>query len=299
MRRYRNMGVASPFGLILGLIVGVFLSVAVGLVSFAFATFVVYLVPIHPLAVALIAAGVSAVVMRIGKVRSLLLGMLLGALIGALIYGVSRAAEYGYAVYQEAQTYAGKESDLLANWGVAQRDIDRLLERQTGQGGVIGYVLFSAEQGMTISRFSATSTSSGGIVLDRNLTLIYFGLELLGTVPGGVLGAAAVARQPFHPKEKRWVRDQDFRLFGTVDLRARHDFTTALEQSDFARAGTYLTPGPGPGIVQVSAMRLGDQTTDDVLLRLSQPEGRRTKQTYGVLSAGEFQQFLSGARRSG
>lgn len=298
MRSYRNTGVASPFGLILGLVVGVFLSAVVGLVSFAFATFVVYLVPLHPLFVALIVAGVSAVVMRIGKVRNLLLGIVLGALIGALTYGVSRAAEYGYAIYQEAQAYAGKNGDVFANWGIAQRDVDRLLERQMGQGGVIGYVLFSAEQGMTISRFSATSSSSGGFVLDRNLTLVYFGLELLVAVIGGVLGAAAITGQPFHPTEKRWVRDQDFRLFGTVDLRLRYNFMTALEQRDFARAGTYMTPGAGTGIVQVSAMRLGEQITDDVLLRLSQPEGRRTKHTYGVLDAGEFQQFLGGAQRS-
>ncbi|MCS7071708.1 MAG: hypothetical protein NZM00_09395, partial [Anaerolinea sp.] len=145
MRSYRNTGIASPFGLLLGLIIGVFLSVVVGLVSFAFSTFVVYLVPLHPLFVALIVAGVSAVVVRVGKVRSLLPGILIGVLIGALTYGVSRAAEYGYAVYQEAEGYAGKSGDVLANWNVAQRDIDRLLERQTGQSGVIGYVLFSAE----------------------------------------------------------------------------------------------------------------------------------------------------------
>jgi len=296
MRAHRNTGVASPVGLVLAVIIGIILAVIVGLISFAFSTFVVYLVPMHALFAALVIAGVSILIMRIGKVRSILLAIVLGALLGALAYAVSHAAEYGYAVYQEAQNYAGKDADLLANLAIAQRDIDRLLQRQTGQTGVIGYVLLSAELGMNISRFGL-SNSSGVIELDRNATLIYFGFELLAAIVGGVLGAVSVARQPFHSRRKRWMRDSDYRDFGTVDLRSRDTFMNALKQADYQHAGGLIMAGNSTGLVRVSAMRLGDALADDVLLRVTEPSGRTVRHTYGVLSASEFQLLLSGAQR--
>lgn len=299
MRKYRSTGMASPGGFILAVILGIILAVVVGLISFAVSNFVVYLVPMHAIFVALIVYGLAIVVMRVGKVRSLALGLILGALFGALTYGVSRAAEYGYAVYQEAQNYAGKDGDVFANLTLAQVDVDRLLQRQTGQSGVIGFVLFSAEQGMNISRFSASSSSSGGIDLDRNMTLGYFGLELLAAVIGGVLGAVTVARQPYHDEQKRWMRDSDYRHFGTVDLRVRRDFMSALDMGDYNRAGSLMMPGMSTGLMKISAVRMGQAITDDVLLRITEPAGRSMRHTYGVLSPSEFQLLLNSAQRGG
>lgn len=292
MQSYRASGKVSAPGLIAGLVVAVITGTILGLISFAVQYFLIYLVPVHAIIAAALVFAIAGLTVKAARLRNIPLAAVYGALVGIITFGVSWGGQYVYSVYEISQERSSKESDLVANWQQAQLEVDSMLRRITDQTGVIGYVLFTADEGMTISR--AGSSSSTGIDLDRTATLIYYGIEILLAVGAGIFGAMGAARQPYNEHAGRWMKEADYRSFGSVGSADVSAFNAALARGSYAEAGQRMTTALRPGAMQVSAVRLGDLPTDDVLVRTIEPVGpkKQVRTTYGVLTAGEFQQLV-------
>jgi len=292
MQGYRASGKVSAPGLIAGLVVAVVTGTILGLISFAVQYFLIYLVPVHAIIAAALVFAIAGLTAKAARLRNIPLAAVYGMLVGLITFGVSWGGQYAYSVYEISQERSGKETDLVANWQQAQLEVDSMLRRITDQTGALGYVLFTADEGMTISRVSSSGT--GGIELDRTTTLIYYGVEILLAVGAGLFGAVGAASQPFNEQAQRWMKEDDYRFFGSVGSADVSAFNAALARGSYAEAGQRMTTALLPGALRVSAVRLGDLPTDDVLLRTIEPVGtkKQVRTQYGVLTAGEFQQLV-------
>lgn len=302
MRRFQPSGRIALFPFLIMTVIGLIIAAVLGVAAMLIAQSI-YLVPLSPLIMAAAAGVLAAFVTRAGKNRSPLLAALIGLSIGLTLYGVYRYSEYVHVLYTvEAQR--NPKGDIFANLqgalspsNIAQ--VDRTLRNDgIAEQGFVGYVLWSASEGMQITRLSASSSSSGGLFLDRNMTLGYWGLEFLIVVGAALYAALQAARAPYDENQRRWIKDDQFRLFGTVDASMEKDFVRALEEGHWQRAGSLMMPGISGGAVTVLGYKLGDDF-GDVLLRVNTTKRNRQQQSaQGVLSMSEFKSLLASAARA-
>ena len=168
-----------------------------------------YLVVAFPLLAGALAGGLLVLGVRSGKVRSPFLAALIGLLTGVLIFGV-----YHFATYYV--TFRGAVRDVyVEDVGKAPSDaeldqyINKGLQRNTGDTGFIGYLKFAAQEGMTITNSTYSSSSSSDIDLKDQWVWVYWGVELL--LAGGVAAilASGEAKQPFDEDTEFVVRRAD------------------------------------------------------------------------------------------
>lgn len=293
MRDYRASGKLSLPGLIIGLVVGVVLAIIVGFISAAAQIFNIYLIPLNALLIAVLAGVIGGFFVKFARVRNWLMAVLLGGVLGVVIYAASWGGQYAYTAYELSQDYAGKDADLVENWLLGRQDLDLLLRRQVGADGLAGYIQYMAEGGMSISRVGSSST--GGIDLDRNATLVYYVIEVVLAVLGGLIGAAGMVVQPYDESKNRWVGIKDMRFFGSMDAGQVSSFKSNLEMGGYQAAGALMSQQTGA--VKVWGYRMGDLPTDDVLIRIDEPSGKQTKTTHGVVTASEFQILVNAAQQ--
>lgn len=302
MRNYKASGKIAPLQFLLFTLIGLLIAAVLGVAAMLIAQ-LIYLVPLSPLIMAAISGALAALVTRLGRNRSPLLALIVGLLIGGTIYGVYRFSEYGYALYT-IESQLNPKGDIVANvlgafdsTNIAQ--VDRTMAREgITQSGFPGFIMWMSSEGMTITRFSSSSSGSGGITLDQNMTLIYWAVEALLVVGVAAYAAVRSARAPYDENAGQWISDDKFKMFGTVDGSQQRDFVRALEQGNWQRAGSMMMPGISGGQVIVQGYKLGDDF-GDVLLRITQTANKRSNQVaQGVLSMSEFKTLLANASRA-
>jgi len=226
-----------------------------------------YLIILFPLGMGLSGGGAIHLAVKQGKVRNPTIAALFGALTGISIYG----AMHGFDYWNFQRVVAGElqreySEDLQtalaeSEEGVTEEDllklaIDTILIEQTGQAGFMGYLQFTAQQGMEMSR-----SSSGGIPVSGMGMWIYRALEL--SVIGGVSIAAGfrAAKEPFCESSDRWYGHPQ-RVGNVADERSEA-FIGFLDGNNYGKAGelinthldipipsleVYLQPSPQDGM---------------------------------------------------
>ncbi|MBP0010424.1 MULTISPECIES: hypothetical protein [unclassified Roseofilum] len=203
-----------------------------------------YLIILFPLGMGFLGGGATHIAVKKGKVRNPAIAALFGALTGISIYGAmhvfdywtfqrSVAGELRQAYSEDLQTALAESEEGVTEEDLLQLAIDTILIEETGQAGFIGYLQFTAQQGMELSR-----SSSGGIPVSGIGMWIYRALEL--TVIAGVSTAAGfrAAKEPFCEISDRWYGDPQ--RVGNVDDDRSQKFIGFLDSNNYVKAGELI-----------------------------------------------------------
>jgi hypothetical protein len=251
---------------------------------------------------AALSGGVGFLAMRLGKIRSPAFGLIAGLLLGIFILGVYWGTGYVDLLNQFANSAPSKAQDITSSIDRlldARPALDRNLLRETGQPGILGYVLLVADEGLSFSR---TSSSSGTeITLNREMTLVYWGIEALLVVGGTALGGFRAAKMVFCESRKRWIGARDYQLVGTVDARASNQFLQVLRSGDYRTAGRYVTLGRSMGLVQVQVAMCAEPdpgSAGEMILRVTRSAGNRVNELLiGVVTPMDYRVLVENAQQ--
>lgn len=205
-----------------------------------------YLIILFPIGMGLLGGGATHIAVKQGKVRNPAIAALFGALTGISIYSAMNGFDYWnfrrVVAGELRQAYSEDLQIALAESeeGVTEEDllglaIDTILIEETGQAGFIGYLQFTAQQGMELSQ-----SSSGGIPVSGIGMWIYRALEL--TVIAGVSTAAGLraAKEPFCESSDRWYGYPQ-RVGNVTDDRSEA-FMGFLDSNNYVKAGELINP---------------------------------------------------------
>ncbi|MDJ1183861.1 hypothetical protein [Roseofilum casamattae] len=231
-----------------------------------------YLIVLFPLGMGLLGGGATHIAVKQGKVRNPILAGVFGALTGFSIYGGMQG--FDYLNFQRIvgrdfrEEYSEELQDALAasNGEITEEElvqlaIDTILIEHTGQSGFLGYLQFSAQQGMELSR-----SSSGGIPVNGIGVWIYRGVELLiiGTI--ATTGGFRAAKQPFCETSDRWYEDPQ--RVGNVSDERSEEFIGFLNSDNYLKAGELINTQvdiPIPSIEVYVQLPPEDGTADSVV----------------------------------
>ena len=241
----------------------------------------VYLIIAFPIGMGFVGGTITAVAVRLGKVRHPRLAMLAGIVTGLFIYGVYWAGDY-LAFRSEARSFVVAEMEAEfgeSDAAAAAELVDLVLEEETGSGGFLGYVLFSAQEGMDVGRVGNSATFNVG----TTLTVIYWLVEviLIGLVAAGVAQEAAI--RPFCTAHDRWYEPNE--LVGGVGPDLAETAMLALREGHYAALRQMLDPGaPAPGLALYTARCRDCLASDPVLtVRTLSLDSRKRVKTKDLL----------------
>ena len=180
MKPYKPSGKAPASGIMrLGLSTVIGNIVAGGLIHLLGR--LIYVILVFPLLMGATAGGLAFAASYGGKIRNPLLTVAAGLLGGLCIYGTTHGADY--VVFRS-------ESGAR---------VDELLEERVGESGFVGYLKYSAQQGVSIGKIGRD-----GINLGETGTWVYWLIELaiIEMVAGAI--AYGAASQVFCEKCSEW-----------------------------------------------------------------------------------------------
>lgn len=239
MRKYQPSGAAPISGLILMLIASIVAGVAAGLALFAVEFYLnIYLVVVFPILGAALVGGLLVLVIRSSKIRNPLLAGLIAGLGGLVMMGTYHFTAYFIGFRGEVRTAIEEEISEAVTDADLDEFINSVLKDEVGQDGFVGYLQYSAREGISITRATTTS-STGGIQLKDNLVWIYWGVELLIAIGVAWGIAAKQAHEPFDETAESWYGKPEF--LATADWKSRKALSEALKKGDFQAAGALLT----------------------------------------------------------
>ena len=241
------------FGLVGGLLAG---ALVFGVSRF------IYLIILFPIVMGAAAGYLIAKAVRAGKVRHAGMAALAAVVTGFIIYGAFWAGEYlafrsdVRGVIMEEMGAGSGEADSVA----ADQFVDLVLEAEVGRGGVPGFVLLSAREGMEIGRFGRGQMLNIG----QTLTWIYWLVEigLIALIAAGV--AMDEAGKPFCTAHDRWYEPNE--LVGGVEPEQADTAMHLLQTGQYVELGEMMDPeAPAPGLAFYAASCRDCLTSEPVL----------------------------------
>lgn len=234
----RPSGKFSLPGMLLTLLVGLLTAIVTGLILYALSSVLPFGIPM--LFPAIMGGIVGFVVMRmgsrIGRCRNWVLAVTVAAIAGAVAVGTGHVADYWRFRTETAESIVAELP--WAEPEFANYIIDTWLEEETGQPGIVGFILLkSVHSGgeITSFRYGAPVFSFG---LSGTGLMIFWLAEVL--VSAGIAGLInrSYARVPYCGKCNVW-RQHQTALIGTVPGVA--EVIQHLENRDIAAAKAALT----------------------------------------------------------
>jgi len=205
----------------------------------------------------------------------------------------AQAALHGVQ-YAEFRSELGKQFSESPRGGVdSAAVIDQVLETETGQRGVVGYLLFRAKLGTEIKK----AGQSSGIKLEGLGFWILFGINFL--IAGGIAAGMAFSRAntPYCEPCKRWYEQNQPVASGSADKAAVKGTLQALDSGVFTDVpASFGTPRPD-GVAVFQLLRCAGCPDHEPQLTLTLVTGsakkQKTKQAYkGMLRPDEARSLL-------
>jgi hypothetical protein len=197
-----------------------------------------YLIILFPLVMGGAAGFAISVAVKGNKVRNPTLAAGFATLTGLLMYATMNYAGYikfKQDVRQEIITATGKSDDATIN-----QLTDDLLKEETQDTGFIGYVKYTAKQGISISK--AGSSGKNALKLDETATWIYFLAELLLINGLAIFLASGAASEPFCEDGNDWYGDKAYK--GSVKIDDNDQFLELLKSENYAKAAALVIFDP-------------------------------------------------------
>lgn len=223
---------------------------------------IIYLIILFPIGMGMAAGYLIAKAVRVGKVRHAGVAALAAVGTGLLIYGAFWVGEY-LAFRSEVREFIMEE--MVAEFGesdalAANQIVDRFLEEEVGSGGVGGFVLLSAREGMELGRIGRGQMLNIG----QTLTWIYWLVEIviIAAVAAGI--AMDEAGRPFCTTHDRWYERN--KLVGGVVVEQANTAMQLLQTGQYTELGNLLNPkAPAPGLAFYAASCRDCVSSDPVL----------------------------------
>jgi hypothetical protein len=296
MQKYRASNRMSFGGFILLLVLAIIGAAALGGILFALDHYLhLYLILIFPMFAGAIVGGLLARGVYTAKVRSPLVAWFIGLICGVLMYGVYHVASYYVGFRSDIRDNYAQENGKTLSDTALDKYIETTLQRQVGDTGIVGYLKYTAKEGITITS-TTYGTKTGTDTLKGNLVWGYYALEILlaGLVAAFIAGAAA--GQPFDEDAGEWYGPPV--LFATAPKNSRKDFVNALKDGNFQQAGTLLTQQDikYPRVNMNIRRSKNASSTQDVYIQLTYNTRRNRPNNLkkGVVSASEFESIKRG-----
>jgi hypothetical protein len=250
MKPYKPSNVAPASGVQLTLLISILSAVlSGGILSFVARFF--YLIILFPAVLGGAIGFASSIGVKKGKVRNPLIAAGIAAIAALVGYG-----SLNYGQYLTFRQSAAEEITKSGGTTAANMDelIDKVLSDETGNKGFVGYIQFSAKQGMQITR----SRGGNGIKLDETFTYIYWLIELAIIEGIAIWIATKAASEPFCEQSQDWY--QAAGSIASVNLDNQDRLIKALNTDDFALAATFLKP---EGLIPPPCLDLTIQLSPD------------------------------------
>jgi hypothetical protein len=234
MKPYKPSNITPPEGIKNLTIV----AIATGIVTGGIIGFIsqfLYLIILFPILMGGVAGTAISLTVKSSKVRNPVLAAGFGSLTGLILYTSMNYLQYmtfKQEVRKEIITETGKSDDEA----IAQLT-DAVLKEATGDSGFVGYVKYSAKQGLKITR---AGSSGSGITLDENGTWIYSLIELALISGIASYQAFASANEPFCEEGKDWYGDKVWS--GCVELGRKDEFLGLLKSETYHQAARLILP---------------------------------------------------------
>src|SRR5690606_16407470 len=131
----------------------------------------------------------------------------MGLALALLSYGTYRYLEYN-AFRTEVRQFIYEE-EPNADPVLVESYIDAVLIEETGQSGLMGFLVVQAEEGLSMnfrSRYSSSSSSGIPISLSPPLTVVYWIVEILIISAIAMATAAGAVNHPFCEETNTWLK---------------------------------------------------------------------------------------------
>ena len=230
---------AGPRRSVATLVIMTLLVVVWGLmVGFAVSVFshLLYIVFLFPLIMGINSGKMIVNVVQKAKIRTASQLIFLSILSAVAIYGTFHYTKYiGFQVKALVEIFSGlDETTEEENLQVTKAFLDYALEEETGHSGFLGYILYEAQQGVTIGRLFRSTTFNLGPALTWLYWLMEFGIILGVTIQKGRKAmnmSSCEACGNWHSGEKH--------LGGTASANETI-LLEMLKQKDFTGLGTLI-----------------------------------------------------------
>lgn len=287
MRPFRASNQAPLDSIILMLIVALATGAVIGGILWAIDHFTgFYLVIAFPIFAGFLAGGALTLVIKSGKVRSPLIAGVCAVIAAVVMFGVYHFGSY-FAFRNEV-----RQIILDEGYTLTENELDEIINDEfrmvTGDTGFLGFMKYIAAEGFTISRTTATSSSSG-IEIKDTLAWAYWGVEILIAAAIAVSVAAKQAGEPFDEEAGQWYGPVTF--IGRTSAKSRKELINALKNGDYETAGGLLTTGEIKGnVLDVGVRRSPDEMAQDIVLVVRQQQGRNLNEIQrGVITPFDLQ----------
>ena len=216
-------------------IICVLASSLVGMVISVFSN-LMYIVFVFPLVMGLANGGLLTDGMQRMKIRKTYQLIFISVLMAVATYGTYHYGRYiGLQVQTSLQMFPGLSAATEdENLRVAKIVVDYAVEEKTGHSGFVGYMLFMAQEGVSISRFYHSSRLNLGPILTWFYWILEFGIILGITISMGKKQAG----MPFCEVCGNWY-GKEKHLGGTTPANESL-LLDLLKQKDFIELGRLI-----------------------------------------------------------
>ncbi len=249
-----------------------------------------YLIVLFPLLMGAGGGFLQAYAVNRGKVRNPMIAGAFAILTGFVIYGTLNIGYYvafRQEVAKELKQSTGESDDTKINKIIDEN----VLQIETGSTGFLGFLKFSAQQGVGITR------GSSKLELKNEWAWGYWAIEL--AVISGITAfmAFAAAKEPFCENSDEWYLPME--SVGSVPNEESENFLSLIKNENFVKAGALVDPqkqSPVPNLVVHLQRSPGDRLNDLVLTASktsldNKGNVRSTEVIKGMISPSQYAQF--------
>jgi hypothetical protein len=249
-----------------------------------------YLVLLFPLIAGSIAGGALRLTVSSAKVRNAVVAFFCGIIAGLIMFAV-----YHFATYYVS--FRGEVRDALAEQGTPAADdaeldtlINEVLQSDYKDSGFTGYLRYAADQGINITNFGPSSSSSSPMELKGDIMWGYWVVEILIAAGMAAFVAVRATREPFDENANEWYNPA-VEAFALADKKSKKALLNALKEGAFSEAGSLLTREElkYPRF-EVHLRRSPDPASQDILLSVQQAQrkGQLAEIKRGLVSPAEL-----------
>ena len=295
MRQYRASGIAPLPGILTALIVGLIAAILMGGVLYAIEHYAgFYLIVLFPaIAGAVIGFALSKAVNG-SKIRNGAVAVLLGLIAATALTGTYHFAKYQFELKDDARQFLISKN-LPVTDAAVDETTDEFLKSETGMTGFFGFLQLEAQQGISITRNSASSGIEFKGVWYWVYTAVEFAIVLF--VIAGIAWAAAI--EPFNEAQQQWYGPEQV-ILSAPDTNAK-PLETALKSGAFEDAGALLQRETLPiPRVEFAVRQTARKDPENVIItaNLVKQNGKNESKTEfatGLISQAELERVLSNA----